>query len=165
MSNNTSLVCATINGTYISFYSGAGYSVTVSKDDRSSVNWTFPLNCTFYLYQRTEAGESQSVQVRAGYGAYSANLGSVATKSVQGISLFVPARVGAQRMSTAVNDAARDFLQPEPFEFSGVGLPDTDVRLYDNDTLIAIARADWKGRYSGTAYLAGTSYAHVLRAE
>lgn len=165
MTNNTNaLQGVTVNGTYVTV-SGVATDGFVNKAGNTAVDWTFPLNFTFYLRQSDTAGTDQSAQVLAGYGEKTAVIGSVTTKAVPGITLCAPARVGARTVSVTANGAQKTVKQPDGFAFSGVAVKDRVVKLYDNETLIAIAKTDGKGRYSGTAYPAGSGYIHMLRAE
>lgn len=165
MTNNpNALQGVTVNGTYVTV-SGVATDGFVNKTDNTAVDWTFPLNFTFYLRQSDTAGTNQSAQVLAGYGEKTAVIGSVTTKAVPGITLCAPARVGARTVSVTANGAQKTVKQPDAFAFSGVAVKDRIVKLYDNETLIAIAKTDGKGRYSGTAYPAGSGYIHMLRAE
>lgn len=165
MTNNpNALQGVTVNGTYVTVSSVATDGF-VNKTGNTAVDWTFPLNFTFYLRQSDTAGTDQSAQVLAGYGEKTAVIGSVTTKAVPGITLCAPARVGARTVSVTANGAQKTVKQPDAFAFSGVAVKDRVVKLYDNETLIAIAKTDGKGLYSGTAYPAGSGYIHMLRAE
>lgn len=165
MTNNpNALQGVTVNGTYVTV-SGYATDGFVNKTGNTAVDWTFPLNFTFYLRQSDTAGTNQNAQVLAGYGDKTAVIGSVTTKAVPGITLYAPARVGARSVSVKVEGTRESGKQPDAFAFSGVAVKDRAVKLYDNETLIAIAKTDGKGRYSGTAYPADSGYIHMLRAE
>ena len=162
--DNTALVGASVNGTYVTLLSGSGYTVSVYKTDHPEVDWTFPLDITLYLYQRAPVNGQQSVALRAMYALGQSVFGAVSTRSLPSLTLYAPARVGAEIVDEQVY-GIKTALRPDPFAFSGRGEKNGTVRLYDNDTLIALVPTDKTGAYSGMAYLSGTGYDHVLRAE
>lgn len=170
LSDNSTLQGMTVNGSYVGLSSGAGYWVTIDKDNYNAVDWTFPLECTLYLRQNAATGSSQNVELKAdynsvNYGSRSVSLGSVSTRSVPSLTLYAPARIGAQLVDAKINGVKSQSWQPEAFAFSGTGVKNQDVRIYDNEQLIAIVRADEKGSFSGTAYPASTYSDHLIRAE
>ncbi|MBQ2670668.1 MAG: carboxypeptidase regulatory-like domain-containing protein, partial [Clostridia bacterium] len=164
-----------INGSYVGLSDTDGRSgwAKVNKyyapSEYPYVDWSFPLSYTLYVRQNADFGDNQSVTMYAcysesssSYAATNVTIGTVITKSVPGITITCPEVLGAKTVKT---DTDGDTLVPNDLDFSGTAPSNAYVKIYDNDTLIAIAKADANGNYSSRASLDSAYRSHTLRAE
>ena len=132
--------------------------IVTNDEENASIDWSLPLNFTVYCTQEADA-QNTSQNVTAYVTAKDeALIGTVVTKYVPNLTLKTVSAVGAAAGSG--ND-----LIPDPVSFTGKSIANTEIRLYDNDKLCAVATTDARGNYSGSLNLTSASYYHTIRAE
>lgn len=172
MSEGVSVLGYKINGSYVGLSEGdrqrwAEVNKFYAPGEYPYVNWDFPLSYTMYVKQNADIGASQSVSMIAeyGYGADSYVIGSVVTKSIPEISINCPAEIAARTVTENIGGDDIEVTKPDAVTLSGTAPADSNIRIFDNDTLVSIARSDNKGKYSVTAFPASSSNTHTFRAE
>ena len=134
------------------------------KTGNTHIDWSFPMRVTFYMEQRATATTGSLIfKLRAidNDGA-TYFLGSSSTAYVPNISLRVADEV--RSVKTTYDDGHVSY-KPDGLYFCGDTIPDKEVSLYDNGTLVAKAKSNKNGRYEGTLQLASEDINHQIRAE
>jgi len=153
-----------VNGKYSSF-SGSSWGGVYTIYLSAVGDLSFPLDYTVYIRQKNAEGSSQTAGVSAVYGQNVVNIGSVTTRSVPNITIGCQERLGSRKETVNIGGSDREAIMPDAVSFSGTAPANGTVRIYDNDSLIAVAKTDKNGRYSGRAFPNDMGYRHTLRAE
>lgn len=136
-----------------------GYVYKNSSGENADIDWSLPLNFTVYCTQNADTVRtSQTVTAYVAADDEEALIGTVVTKYIPNLTLTTVSAVG-------VTVTANGDVIPDSVSYTGKCAPTTQIKLYDNDTLCAVATSDAHGNYSGTLNLKSISYYHTIRAE
>lgn len=159
---------ATINGRRVD----VEYNKILRKNNEHA-DWSLPLNLTLYCKQTaTKSNPSQTVSVFVNTSTNpdnassnisdAARVASVTTRFSPSITLDIAEEISG---TAQTDEKGNKYFTPNPVNFYGRALANTEVKIYDNDVLCAVTKANYSGVYSGNFTFATDSVLHNIRAE